>query len=115
MNDFAIDDHFTGRAANVRATYDALLDASAQLGPFEEQAKKTSIHLARRSAFAGVATQKEALILTIKCNAPVRDARVRRIEQTSSSRWHIELKLTTPADVDAQLRQWLAAAYEISA
>ena len=56
--------HFRDRDPNVAATYAALLRAARALGPVIEEAKKTSIHLVRESAFAGVATQKAALILT---------------------------------------------------
>jgi hypothetical protein len=36
-------------------------------------------------------------------------------EQTSASRWHVEVKLEAPSQVDAKVRAWLAAAYELSA
>jgi len=48
----------------VRDIYDAVLKTARRFGPVEEQAKKTSIHLARRPAFAGVIARKDALILT---------------------------------------------------
>ena len=92
--------HFEGRAPAVKATYDALLKAAKKLGPFQEQAKKTSIHLNRKSAFAA----KEL-------DGP----RVMKSEQLSASRWHVEIRLESPRDVDAKVRDWLAAAYELSA
>ena len=49
-----------------RAIYKQLLAAASTIGPFTEDPKKTSIHLTRRSAFAGIATRKDALQLTIK-------------------------------------------------
>jgi hypothetical protein len=114
-NEIAIDSHFSGKADAVRQTYEAILSTARRLGPFEEQAKKTSIHLARRSAFAGVATRKDALILTIKSNAGVSDRRVHKIEQVSANRWHLEVRLTAPDQVDAQIQEWLKAAYELAA
>ena len=50
-----IKEHFENRASEVKATYAAILDAAKKLGPVKEEAKKTSIHLVRKSAFAGVA------------------------------------------------------------
>ncbi len=106
--------HFAAREPNVQAIYDALLKAARKLGPVEEDPKKTSIHLNRGTAFAGVATQKAALVLTLKSASDIRSSRIRKHEQASAHRWHVEVKLTTPADVDAELVTWLRAAYEMS-
>jgi hypothetical protein len=109
-----IEQHFAGKAPHVRAIYDALLRASRAFGPFEQEPKKTSIHLARKSAFAGVATRKDAVILTIKAPSDIKDPRVIRHEQASANRWHLEVRLSEPKEVDRQLTQWLRAAYEMS-
>jgi hypothetical protein len=106
--------HFEGRPPAIRATYNAILKAAKKLGPFQEDPKKTSIHLNRRSAFAGVATQKKALILTVKSTKELDGARVVKSEQVSASRWHVEVRLESPSDVDSKVRDWLAAAYELS-
>src|SRR5215208_3365478 len=94
---FAVASHFARSADTVRATYDALLAASHAFGPVRVEAKKTSIHLVREMAFAGVASRKSALILTLKAERPVMSARVHRAEQTSANRWHLEIRLTSPA------------------
>lgn len=106
--------HFTRSAAPVRATYDAVLRAARSLGPVREEPKKTSIHLVRSSAFAGVATRRNSLVLTLKASKNVKSARVRRAEQTSANRWHLEIALATPHEVDAELRAWLQQAYELA-
>ena len=110
----SIASHFAKSATPVRATYDAVLRASQALGPVREEAKKTSIHLVRSSAFAGVATRSNSLILTLKAATKVTSSRVRRAEQTSANRWHLEIPLASPADVDAELRTWLKQAYELA-
>jgi hypothetical protein len=100
---------------NVRATYDAILQAARALGPVRESPKKTSIHLEKtRTAFAGVATRKDAIVLTLKTSGPVRSARVHRAEQASTNRWHLEVRLSSPADVDRELRAWLKQAYALA-
>jgi len=106
--------HFTKSDPAVHATYTAIVEAARQLGKVEEEAKKTSIHLVRTSAFAGVATQKQALILTLKAEKPIQSPRVRRAEQASAHRWHVEVRLTSPAEVDGELRRWLAEAYALA-
>ena len=107
--------HFAGRAPAVRAIYDRLLTAAKTFGPVREEPKKTSIHLARKSAFAGVATRKDALILTIKSPADIRSARIVRREQASANRWHLEVRLDDPAQVDRELKGWLKQSIELSA
>lgn len=106
--------HFQGRDPNVAATYGALLQAVRRLGPVTENPKKTSIHLVRGSALAGIATQKSALILTIKSRTSLKSPRIRKQEQVSTNRWHLDVRLTQPEDVDAELCTWLAAAYELA-
>jgi len=109
-----VESHFVKKDPAVLATYRRVLDAARALGPVAEEAKKTSIHLVRRTAFAGVATRRSSLILTLKSATDIRNARIEKREQTSSNRWHLEIRLAEPADVDRQLTTWLKAAYELA-
>ena len=111
----SIASHFDGRAPSVRTTYERIVAAARSFGPVEEDPKKTSIHLNRKSAFAGVATRKDALLLTLKSAHDIDSPRVGKHEQASKSRWHLEVRLTDPTQVDAELVGWLRAGYEISA
>lgn len=111
---YSVKDHFTSKEPTVRATYDAILKAAKQLGPMKEEAKKTSIHLVRKSAFAGIATRKSALILTLKSTTDLASPRIIRREQASAARWHLEVRLDSPSAVDAELKSWLRSAYQIS-
>ena len=112
---FDLESHFSGRAVLVREIYDALLAAACSFGPVEEDAKKTSIHLNRKTAFAGVQTRRNYLLLTVKSDAPVDSERVFKTEKTSANRWHAEVKLSDPSEVDSELKGWLENAYRISA
>jgi uncharacterized protein DUF5655 len=96
----------------VRAIYERLLSTAKTIGPFSEDPKKTSIHLTRRTAFAGVATRKDALILTLKSTADIKSPRIFKREQASANRWYIEVRLEDPKQVDAELKSWLKAAME---
>ena len=84
------------------------------LGPVAEEAKKTSIHLVLQTAFAGVATRRTSLVLTLKSATDIRSPRVEKREQTSANRWHVEVRLNSPAEVDRQLTAWLRAAYDLA-
>ena len=96
-----------------RAIYQAILRAARSIGPFTEDPKKTSIHLMRKTAFAGVATRKDALQLTLKSATDIRSPRIVKREQASAHRWHVEVRLDDPKQVDRQLTTWLAAAMEL--
>jgi hypothetical protein len=114
-NGFAIKSHFERKDAVVRQIYDRLVKSSRKFGPVSEEPKKTSIHLVNRTAFAGVATRKSAIILTIKSDRKLSSPRIHKSEQTSASRFHHEVKLTSPVDVDSELVKWLKDAYALSA
>jgi hypothetical protein len=111
---FAVEDHTRGRDPIVSSIYDALLKSARRLGSVKEEAKKTSIHLVRRTAFAGVATRKSFVVLTVKSANDVKSPRISKHEQVSTGRWHLEIRLTSPDDVDKQVAGWLKDAYQLS-
>ena len=113
-NDHTVKEHFENRDPTVKATYSEILKAAKRLGPVREEAKKTSIHLVRKTAFAGVATRKTALILTFKSETEILSDRIIKREQASTNRWHLEVRLKTPDQVDRELIRWLEQAYELS-
>jgi len=114
MAEFSISQHFENKDPVVKAIYDRILKDARTFGTVIEEPKKTSIHLVNKSAFAGVMTRRNALILNIKSAAPIRHARIKKSEQLSASRFHQEVKLTSPDEVDSVLVGWLKEAYAIS-
>jgi hypothetical protein len=106
--------HFAGKDPTVHAIYQRLLDVARTLGPVTEEAKKTSIHLVRDTAFAGIATRRSSLILTLKSATDIRSPRIEKREQASANRWHLEVRLEKPDQIDRQLAGWLKAAYELA-
>ena len=111
---FTVKTHFEDKDKVVREIYDRLLSKVEQCGPVIEDPKKTSIHLVNRTAFAGVATRKAAINLTIKGDCRLSSPRIHKTEQVSARRFHHEVKLTSPAEVDAELVGWLKNAYALS-
>jgi uncharacterized protein DUF5655 len=99
--------HFQGRDPAVRAIYDRILAHARSHAPVREEPKKTSIHLARRTPFAGVSTRHDAVILTLKSTHAILSTRVTKRQQVSANRWHLEVRLTDPKDVDRQLARWI--------
>ncbi len=112
---FTLKSHFEGKELIVREIYDRLLKNLEKFGPLVAEPKKTSIHLINVTALAGVMTRKNAIVLTIKSDRPLASARIHKSEQVSANRFHHELKLTSPGQVDEQLLAWLERAYALSA
>jgi hypothetical protein len=74
-----------------------------------------SIHLTRKSAFAGVATRKDALLVTIKLPGDIASSRIVKRQRTSANRWHLDVRLESPKEIDRELKSWLKDAMELSA
>ena len=114
LNHHTVQDHFLDRDPSVKATYAAILKAARGFGPVTEDPKKTSIHLNRRTAFAGISTRKSALILTVKSPIDVKSRRVMKREQVSRNRWHLEIKLNDPEAIDTEIIRLLEQSYAMS-
>ncbi len=110
----SVNEHFVGKASEIQPIYDRLVAMAEKFGPIEQDPKKTSIHLNRGTAFAGVAVRRAHIVLTIKSDRPIKSPRVFKSEQTSAKRFHHEIKLSAIEDVDAELQTWLKAAYDLS-
>ncbi len=108
-----MEDALSAAGPAARLLYRQLLTAVTSVGPFQEEIKKTSIHLVRSSAFLGVHPRKQHLLLTIKSTKPIAGARIAKAEQVSRNRWHLDVKLTTPEEIDTELLGWLRDAYAL--
>lgn len=97
-----------------RDIYERLLGTARSIGSFREDPKKTSIHLTRKTAFAGVATRKDALVVTIKADADIRSPRIVKHQHMSAKRWYLDVRLERPEDVDRELESWLAGAMALA-
>jgi hypothetical protein len=106
--------HFINRSPAVRQIYDRILKVSRPFGPVKEDPKKTSIHLVNASAYAGIQNRREALILTLKSETDIDSDRIFRRQRASARRWYLEIKLTSPEQVDDELIRLLEASYRIS-
>jgi len=95
--------------------YRQLLAAARAIGPFEEELKKTCVHLVRESAFAGVHFRKDHLLVTLKSAQNIDSPRVFKAEQASRNRWHIDVKVTSASELDGEFTGWLRSAYDLCA
>jgi len=110
-NTYSSDALFRGKDEIVRSIYHRLLEELHTLGPFEAEPKKTSIHLVRNGGFAGVHPCKSYLLLNLRTVSPIENPRITKTEQVSKNRFHNELKLASPNEIDEELLGWLKDAY----
>lgn len=111
---FTIGSHFDKKSPIVREIYNGLIKEIQSFGEFQEEPHKTSIHLLHRTAFAGIATRKDFLLLTIKTDSPIENKRVTKTEKVSQNRFHILFKLESPKEIDIELLKWLKDSYKLS-
>jgi hypothetical protein len=110
---YTVESHFTDKSPIVREIYNRLMQVLQKFGSLIEEPKKTSIHLVQGSAFAGVSTRKDVLWLNIRLDHGLTSSRIHKVEQVSAKRFHNELKLASPDEVDAELIGWLKEAYHL--
>jgi hypothetical protein len=111
---YSVNDHFINKDPAVRALYEQLISLLRKFGPITEDPKKTSIHLNRKSALAGVEPRKDGLLLNIKSDHPIKSPRIEKAEQISSKRFHHKVRIASPDDFDEELKTWLQEAYLLS-
>jgi len=109
-----VEAHFDGKSPHVREIYDKILSACSDFGYLAEDPKKTSIHLNRNTAFAGVKTQVNSLVLTVKAEEDIASDRIANRQQASARRWYCYVKVSSPDEVDGELLGWLKNSYDLS-
>jgi uncharacterized protein DUF5655 len=112
---YSVSDHFMNKEPSVRALYDQLVSLVRTFGPVDEDPKKTSIHLNRKSALAGVETRKNNFLLTIKSDHQIKSPRIEKVEMISARRIYHKVRISSPDDFDEELKTWLKEAYALSA
>ncbi len=99
----------------VKDLYNTLLAELKKFGNVVEDVKKTSIHLKNGKAFAGIHPRKNYFILNIVSSSPIKSPRIIKTEQVSKNRFHNELRVEKPADINVELLGWLKTAHELMA
>ncbi len=103
---------FSGRPAGQREAYDAIVVHLATLGPLHVDAVRVGVFLSSDRKLAEVRPMARALTLLLMLPAPLTQPRVARRERISAERIMHTIKLSTESDVDDELKEWLAQAYD---
>ena len=108
-----IDEHFEGKAANVREVFDALLAAARELGPVHAYAQKTRIVFQTRARFVAVTTRKHHLGGHLWLKRPRPHPLIHRIESLLDRDFVHNFRLTSPDQLDDAFLDLLREAYEV--
>jgi hypothetical protein len=104
---------FEGTEPIVSELYELLLSKLESIGTYDEETKKTSIHLTKRAAFLGVHPKKTYLELNVVSDCPLEAKRGYRTEQVSKNRFHNRIRIEKPGDLDQRLMKDIASGYRL--
>lgn len=111
-----VDAFFAGRPAS-RALFDAVRACADAIGPFELRATKSQIALRRRVGFAAVWVPGDyvrsdvPLVLTVGLRRRDASPRWKQVVEPRPGRFTHHLEVRGGADVDDDVRRWLAEAW----
>ena len=106
-------DHFRDKPPEIRALYYRVVALLDTIGPVRILPEKTRIAFQVRISFAQVTPRRRWLDGHVVLARRLESPRFRRIE-TFSPRNHMHVfRLTSPADVDDEFREWLVEAYSV--
>ena len=109
-----LDQHFEGRPPALRAAFDALVAAAEANGPVTVNATKSRITLQVRMRFAAVEPRRNHLRAHLVLKRRIEHPRL-AVEHLEPDYYLHRFRLSRPADVDAELKTWIAEAYETGA
>ncbi|WP_111766413.1 DUF5655 domain-containing protein [Nakamurella deserti] len=95
------------------AVYEALLAAVTELGPIGIRLRKSAVQVVRPDGAGVLAVYADAdgLVVTLVTDRRHTSPRFSTAQQLSSGVWNQRVRLTAVADVDDEVRGWLAASY----
>jgi hypothetical protein len=107
-----VEETFAGRPAVQREIYNAIVGYLQTLGPVHIDAVKVGVFLKNETKLAEVRPMARALSLSVVLPYPLDHHRVSRRMKVSADRIAHNVKLSTVSDVDDELKEWLAQAYD---
>lgn len=87
--------------------YKALLDKISDLDGCELHENASSFHVAHGRAFLGIHPRRGGILVNIVLTRELESARMHRAERVSANRWHNEVILKNPSEIDAELLAWI--------
>jgi len=107
----SVESHLSRTSPEVRRVFHAIVRLLGELGPHEVTPVKTMIVLSRTGNFGGITLTKSRLDLGFFLTHEVHHERIHKIERLGPRKVAHHVRLSSVADVDAQVNLWLTEAY----
>lgn len=111
--DMSEDEIFSNKVSNVYEIYLKILYLLKEIGPFEIEFKKTSIHLLNKSSFGGVHPKKKWLDFNLVTNRQIEHERITKIEQVSKKRFHNNFRFYSEDELNQEFLVLLKESYQL--
>ncbi len=105
------DEWFEDRPKPFRKIYDALARHMKKLGKVTIDFVTVGIFFKRVRTFAEIRPKRDRLVLWFLVSRPIAHPKIAKSVKTSAHRLACCVDLASPADVDDDVRAWLAEAY----
>jgi hypothetical protein len=113
---WTVEAHMEGKPPASIALYQAFVAAVAECGPFTVSVAKTSITFkGTRRGFAGARPTATGVRGYLDLQRVVTGPQISRSSPYGSRLYVHQYRLTSPADLDATFRSWIAEAYAVGA
>ena len=110
---YRLGDHFRGKPASLRDTFNSYVAAARRNGPVTVYAQKTRIVMQGRVRFAGAIVRKDWLDATMWLKRRITHPRLIRTESFGPLGYGHHFRLSEPDDVDRSIVKLLSEAYAI--
>jgi hypothetical protein len=107
----SLESHLSRTSLEVREVFRAIRGLLDKFGPYKITPVKTMILLSTKSNFGGITFTKSRLDIGLFLFREVRHERIHKIEPVSPRKLAHHIRLSSVAQVDMQLEQWLSEAY----
>ncbi|MEZ5176256.1 MAG: DUF5655 domain-containing protein [Acidimicrobiia bacterium] len=110
--DYSVEGFLTGKSPKARALWDSLVELVGTCGDFEFAPAKTRVAFMVRVRFMAVTSVSDrGLTFHLWLRRPVDSPRFFRIDHPSPKAFIHWARVTSPDQLDAELREWVCASY----
>ncbi len=107
----SIDAYFAPRPTLEREVFEAVREQIESLGPVIVEAVSVGILFKGRRTFVELRPKSRWVDLSFGLNRRLLHPRITRTTRTPGSRTYHGIRVTSPAEIDAEVRQWLTESY----
>ncbi len=104
-----------GLSDDLLEAWERLREAAVELGEQRVYASHNSIMFARKTCYFFVRPKRTALEVCVFLGRPVKAPQVRRVDQSSKTKFAHMLRVTHRDEVEKPITDWLREAYEFNA